>query len=153
MSKIRIILFLIVAVVVLYFGRAYSIQLQQRATGERAATAEREKAAAQELAAKVAREDLVVGTGAESKPGSTVSINYLGTFPDGKVFDQSLKPFDIKLGAGQVIPGMEIGLQGMKVGGKRRITIPPEMGYGDQARGSIPANSTLIFEVELLEIK
>jgi peptidylprolyl isomerase len=107
-------------------------------------------------APQVKIEDLVVGTGAEAKVGSTLTVNYTGTLENGTVFDSSYgkTPFDFPLGAGQVIPGWDKGLVGMKVGGHRRLTIPSELGYGTQGAGSsIPPNSTLIFEVELLAVK
>jgi FKBP-type peptidyl-prolyl cis-trans isomerase len=101
-------------------------------------------------------EDLQVGTGAEAVAGKKVTVHYTGTLTDGSKFDSSLdrgRPFDFPLGAGRVIKGWDEGVAGMKVGGKRRLTIPPELGYG--ARGFppvIPPNSTLIFEVELLGV-
>jgi FKBP-type peptidyl-prolyl cis-trans isomerase len=101
--------------------------------------------------------DLVVGKGAEAKKGDTVVVHYVGTLTDGKEFDASKKhgkPFDFQLGAGRVIKGWDEGVAGMKVGGKRKLTVPPSLGYG--ARGFppvIPPNSTLVFEVELLEVK
>jgi FKBP-type peptidyl-prolyl cis-trans isomerase FkpA len=101
--------------------------------------------------------DHQLGTGTEAKAGNTVSVHYTGTLTDGSKFDSSLdrkQPFVFKLGAGQVIKGWDQGIAGMKVGGKRRLEIPPEMGYG--ARGFppvIPANAKLIFEVELLEVR
>ena len=103
-------------------------------------------------------EDLVVGTGTEALAGKTVSVNYTGWLTDGKKFDSSLdpgrSPFQFQLGGGQVIPGWEQGVTGMKVGGKRKLTIPPELGYGARGAGSvIPPNSTLLFEVELLGVK
>lgn len=88
--------------------------------------------------------------------GKTVSVNYTGTLTDGTKFDSSYdrnQPFDFQLGAGQVIKGWDQGVAGMKVGGKRKLVIPPGLGYGAQANGKIPANSTLIFEVELLSVK
>lgn len=100
-------------------------------------------------------EDSVIGTGAEAKAGDTVTVHYVGTLMDGTVFDAS-KPrgnqgFTFTLGAGQVIKGWDVGVAGMKVGGKRKLTIPSDMAYGNQAVGGvIPANSDLIFEVELL---
>lgn len=104
---------------------------------------------------KVKSEDTQVGTGAEAVPGKTLSVNYTGKLENGAVFDTSVgkQPFEFVLGAGQVIPGWDQGLQGMKVGGKRTLTIPPSLAYGEQGAGSIPPNSTLIFEVELLDVK
>ncbi len=99
--------------------------------------------------------DLVIGDGAEAKPGQNVSVNYRGTLEDGKEFDSSYNrgPFPFPLGAGRVIKGWDEGVAGMKVGGKRKLVIPPELGYGSRgAGGVIPANATLIFEVELLEV-
>ncbi len=101
--------------------------------------------------------DHQIGTGAEAKSGNTVAVHYTGTLTDGKKFDSSLdrgSPFEFQLGAGMVIQGWEQGIAGMKVGGKRRLVVPPEMGYG--ARGFanlIPPNSTLVFEVELMDVK
>ncbi|PIP29923.1 peptidylprolyl isomerase [Candidatus Jorgensenbacteria bacterium CG10_big_fil_rev_8_21_14_0_10_54_38] len=102
--------------------------------------------------------DLVVGAGAEAKVGQTVTVNYAGTLADGTKFDSSYdrsQPFSFSLGAGQVIKGWDEGVAGMKVGGKRQLTIPPELGYGSAGAGGglIPPNATLIFEVELLEVK
>ncbi len=101
-------------------------------------------------------EDTQVGSGAAVKTGDTVSIHYAGTLEDGTPFDNSYdrgEPFETPIGAGQVIKGWDLGVVGMKVGGKRRLTIPPELGYGEQDKGNIPPNSTLIFDVELMEIK
>ena len=101
--------------------------------------------------------DVVVGTGAEAVPGSTVSVNYVGALPDGTVFDASANhggAFSFPLGAGQVIRGWDQGVAGMKVGGKRRLVIPPGLAYGDQAVGGvIPANATLVFDVELVSVQ
>jgi FKBP-type peptidyl-prolyl cis-trans isomerase len=100
--------------------------------------------------------DLQVGAGAEAVAGKKVSVHYTGTLTSGQKFDSSLdrgKPFQFTLGAGQVIKGWDQGVAGMKVGGKRRLQIPPEMAYG--ARGFppvIPPNSTLVFEIELLAV-
>jgi FKBP-type peptidyl-prolyl cis-trans isomerase len=106
---------------------------------------------------KMEIKDLVVGKGTEAKSGDKVSVHYVGTLKDGgKEFDSSRKrgqPFDFPLGQGRVIKGWDQGVAGMKVGGKRKLTIPPSLAYGDRAVGSIPPNSTLVFEVELLDIK
>ncbi|HSA84530.1 MAG TPA: FKBP-type peptidyl-prolyl cis-trans isomerase [Patescibacteria group bacterium] len=101
-------------------------------------------------------EEITQGSGAEVKAGDTILIHYKGTLPDGTQFDSSYdrgEPFETQIGVGQVIQGWDQGVIGMKVGGKRTLTIPPSLGYGDQAAGSIPPNSTLIFELELLDIK
>ena len=101
-------------------------------------------------------EDIVVGTGATAVVGDTVTVHYVGTLTNGTKFDSSydrgtpLPPF--RLGAGQVIPGFEQGIVGMKVGGKRRLTIPPSLAYGNSPPQGIPSNATLVFEVELLAI-
>jgi len=96
-------------------------------------------------------QDEVLGAGAEAKSGDTVSVNYTGKLQDGTVFDTSVgkAPIEFPLGTGYVIPGWDQGIVGMKVGGKRLLIIPPDLAYGAQAYGPIPANSTLIFEVEL----
>lgn len=101
-------------------------------------------------------EDELVGTGAEAVSGKMVTVNYTGTLTDGTKFDSSYDhgtPFSFNLGAGEVIAGWDQGFNGMKVGGKRKLTIPPSLGYGAQAIGAIPPNSTLIFEVELLKVE
>ena len=102
-------------------------------------------------------EDIKVGDGAEAKVGDTVSVHYTGWLTDGTKFDSSKdrnQAFNFSLGAGMVIKGWDEGVAGMKVGGTRKLTIPPDLGYGARgAGGVIPPNATLIFEVELLGIK
>jgi FKBP-type peptidyl-prolyl cis-trans isomerase FkpA len=101
-------------------------------------------------------EDLTEGTGAEAKAGQTVSVHYTGWLTDGQKFDSSKDrndPFAFVLGGGMVIKGWDEGVQGMKVGGVRKLTIPPQLGYGVRgAGGVIPPNATLVFEVELLDV-
>ena len=100
--------------------------------------------------------DIRVGTGAIAKEGSHVRVHYTGWLTNGKKFDSSVdagKPFDFTIGNGEVIKGWEEGVAGMKVGGKRQLRIPPDLAYGSRGVGSIPPNSTLIFDVELLEAK
>ena len=98
--------------------------------------------------------ELVIGDGKEATPGTNVSVNYRGTLDDGKEFDSSYGrgPFEFSLGAGMVIKGWDEGVAGMKVGGKRKLVIPPELGYGSRGIGPIPPNSVLNFEVELLGV-
>ncbi len=102
-------------------------------------------------------EDLTLGSGAEAVNGKTVTVNYSGTLTNGTKFDSSYDrgtPFSFTLGAGEVIKGWDLGVAGMKVGGKRKLTIPSELGYGSRGAGAdIPPNATLIFEVELLGVE
>jgi FKBP-type peptidyl-prolyl cis-trans isomerase len=104
---------------------------------------------------KIESTDLVLGTGAEAVSGKDITVHYTGTLKDGTKFDSSVgrDPFNFKLGAGLVIKGWDLGVVGMKVGGKRKLVIPPELAYGERAVGPIPANSTLTFEIELLSVK
>ncbi len=101
-------------------------------------------------------EEIKVGAGAEAKSGQSVSVHYTGTLTNGSKFDSSRdrnEPFDFQLGAGMVIKGWDQGVAGMKVGGRRKLTIPPELGYGAGGYPPvIPPNSTLIFDIELLEV-
>ena len=107
--------------------------------------------------AKLVSTDLVVGKGAEAKTGHTVHVHYVGTLADGKEFDSSRKrgqPFVFTLGKGGVIQGWDLGVQGMKVGGKRKLVIPPQLAYGPGGRPpTIPPAATLTFEIELLDVK
>lgn len=101
--------------------------------------------------------DLIEGEGKQAQDFNKVVVNYTGKLEDGSIFDSSLnpgrEPFSFTLGVGSVIKGWDIGVKGMKVGGKRQLTIPSELGYGDKGAGNvIPPGATLIFEVELLEV-
>ena len=102
-------------------------------------------------------EEIVVGTGSEAVSGKRVGVHYTGWLTNGKKFDSSVdrgEPFTFQLGAGQVIRGWDEGVKGMRVHGKRRLTIPSDLGYGQAgAGGVIPPNATLLFEVELLDVK
>jgi FKBP-type peptidyl-prolyl cis-trans isomerase FkpA len=101
--------------------------------------------------------DLLVGDGALAEDGMTVAVHYTGWLSDGTKFDSSRdrgeRPFTFQLGAGQVIRGWDDGVKGMRVGGKRKLTIPPDLGYGERgAGGVIPPNATLVFEVEFVGV-
>ena len=102
-------------------------------------------------------EDIVEGTGPSPRAGQSVTVHYVGTLTSGKKFDASRdrnQPFTFTIGRGQVIKGWDEGVMSMKVGGVRRLTIPPDLGYGARgAGGVIPPNATLVFEVELLGVK
>lgn len=101
-------------------------------------------------------EEIKAGTGATPAKGDTVIVHYTGWLTNGEKFDSSKdrnEPFSFTLGVGQVIKGWDEGFAGMKEGGQRKLTIPPEMGYGQRNVGPIPANSTLIFEVELIRVE
>lgn len=123
----------------------YNVNKKNQAAGEMITTA-----------SGLQYQDLTVGTGQEAKTGDTVSVHYVGTLEDGTKFDSSRdrnQPLQVTIGAGGVIQGWEEGLQGMRVGGTRKLIVPPALAYGDQAVGDlIPANATLIFEIELLSI-
>lgn len=131
----------------------------ERLERERQAQEANSKREAEEraLREKLTIVDSQVGIGAEAETGDTLSVHYTGTFPDGKQFESTLDsgtPFEFILGSGKVIRGWDLGIQGMRVYGKRRLVIPPEFAYGE--RGSeplIPPNATLQFEIELLGIR
>lgn len=149
-----LVVILIIGAVVVLSGKTASTKSTASATSTPAA------AAAATGSGKLEITDEVVGTGAEAVAGKTVTVNYVGTLKDGKVFDTNTdasfghqKPFDFVLGNGEVIKGWDQGVAGMKVGGKRKLVIPPDLAYGPQAMGGIPANSDLVFDVELLGVK
>ena len=103
-------------------------------------------------------ENIEMGHGSEAKEYNKITVNYTGKLEDGSIFDSSLKkgrdPFAFTLGVGSVIKGWDLGVKGMQVGGKRKLTIPPELGYGDQGAGTvIPPGATLVFEIELLSVE
>lgn len=142
--------------VLVLVGFAYFIFGTNSGPASNTITADSPNGATPTVSENVKIEDLEEGTGPEVKSGDTVVMHYTGTLVDGTKFDSSLdrnEPFETQIGVGQVIKGWDTGVVGMKVGGKRKLTIPPSLGYGDQDMGSIPPNSILIFELELLEIK
>lgn len=97
-------------------------------------------------------QDIVVGTGTAAAVGDTLTVTYTLSLGDGTVIPQPSTPYSFVLGAGTVIPGWDQGLVGMRVGGERKLTVPPNLGYGNKANGPIPANSTLIFDIHLLSV-
>lgn len=109
------------------------------------------------LASGLVYEDIVVGNGTMADPGLTVTVNYSGRLTDGTEFDSSARsgrPLVFQLGAGRVIAGWEQGIKGMRIGGKRKLTIPPDLAYGSSGNGNvIPPNATLVFDIELLGVK
>lgn len=127
------------------------------AAGEKAKTADKAPAAAQVTTPSGLKYvDVKVGTGASPVKGKMVKVHYTGTLENGKKFDSSVdrnQPFSFVIGVGQVIPGWDEGVMGMKVGGKRKLIIPSNLGYGASgAGGVIPPNATLLFDVELLDV-
>lgn len=146
---------LAVAAYIISRGRQGAEQIASSEVGS--STSEVTSATGDQNVTELKIEDIAVGDGAEAVAGKTVVVHYTGTLVDGKKFDSSVdrgQPFPFPLGAGRVIQGWDKGVEGMKVGGKRKLTIPPSMGYGEQgAGGVIPPNATLIFDVELLEVK
>ena len=155
-KSLSVIGFIVLAGVVLgtgiYYSGTISATNKQAAVDQGAAAVQSQSTIMQNL--KI--EDVTVGTGAEAKAGDKVTVNYVGTLDNGQKFDSSYdrnQPFTFTLGAGQVIKGWDLGVAGMKVGGKRNLTIPPELGYGASGFPPvIPPNATLHFTVELLSV-
>ncbi len=150
------ILFTVLAVGIIWLSIWYNQKSEEEARQAQAIADSAVAQAQQRLMENLKITNLVVGTGAEAKNGETVTVNYVGTLMNGTKFDSSYdrkQPFSFLLGAGQVIKGWDYGVLGMKVGGKRELTIPPELAYGAAGAGSvIPANATLHFVVELLSV-
>lgn len=156
--KQNLVIAVLVIAIILVFG--YILQdtmgnpIGRTSTPEAAPTQAMQQEEPQE---QVKIEDTVVGTGQEVKAGDTVIIHYRGTLEDGTQFDSSYDrgtPLTIQIGTGQVIKGWDQGVPGMKVGGQRRLTIPPSLGYGEAGSPpTIPPNATLIFDVELIGIQ
>ncbi len=142
-------IFILIAILVLVGAGSYYFFNKKSADGEPRIIEKMEE--------KLIIEDIKAGTGEEAKTGSIVSVHYTGTLADGTKFDSSLDrgvPFSFTVGQGYVIAGWDQGIPGMKVGGKRKLTIPGSLAYGERGvAGAIPPNATLIFEVELLGVK
>jgi FKBP-type peptidyl-prolyl cis-trans isomerase FkpA len=156
---ISFILFAVIAVAVIWIGVWYDKQLSDQASQSELAQGQAAQETQQKIMAELNIKDNIVGTGAEAKSGDAVSVLYTGKLDDGTVFDASSlhgnQPFSFVIGAsgpGSVIQGWNLGVVGMKVGGTRELTIPPELGYGASPNGPIPANATLHFTIQLLSV-
>ena len=157
-KTVKIIAFIAIAALLLWGGVKYNERLDQKAAQEEAAAAQRAQETQQKVMDSFKKEDSQVGWGAEVQKGDALTVQYTGTFDDGKKFDSSYDhgtPFTFTIGEGQVIQGWDLGLIGMKEGGTRKLTVPPELGYGAQGAGGglIPPNATLHFTVTLEKVE
>jgi len=152
---IGIIVLLAIALIAFLVYRDYSTKSQPYSIGTLDATPPTPSASPTTTASGLEYEDLKVGDGATAKSGDSVTVNYTGWLTDGTKFDSSIggKTYDFTIGAGSVIKGWDEGVVGMRVNGTRLLVIPPSLGYGSTGKASIPPNSTLTFEVQLVAIK
>lgn len=152
-ASVAVIAVVVGAVVVLKGGATTTAKGDSKSGGKVAAA----QTSSSPSSDKLVSTDEKVGDGAEAQEGSTITVKYTGTLSDGSVFDSTDKhggqPATFQLAKGQLIDGWVQGIPGMKVGGKRKLVIPPSMGYGSQSQGGIPPNSTLTFEIELVDVK
>jgi len=150
MEKIFLLIFLII-IFAFYFFSQKNIKEQELNNMEQAAEINQSQDERQNLKIEILKQ----GSGEEVKKNDIVTVHYTGRLEDGTKFDSSLdrgEPFTFTLGIGQVIKGWDLGVLGMKIGEKRQLTIPPELGYGEAGIGPIPGNATLIFEIEFLSV-
>ena len=151
MNTKNVVIGIVIIAIIGYLAYAYVVRPNQGAPAQN-----QEQQTAATTTPQVQGQEIKVGTGKEATAGSVVSVEYVGKLPDGTVFDSSQtqgKPLTFTLGAPGIIPGFQIGVSGMKEGGERIIAIPPELGYGGQQAGTIPPNSTLIFELRLVKVE
>lgn len=155
-KSIKIIVFLVLAVAILLGGIWYSNKLSAESNAADVAAGVAADQAQQQLMQNLKITDLTVGTGTIAANGDIVTVNYIGTLDNGTTFDSSYarnEPFSFTLGVGQVIKGWDLGVVGMRVGGKRTLIVPPELAYGSSSPvSSIPPNSTLNFTIQLLAV-
>ncbi len=150
-----IIIFIVLAVGFIWAGIWYDGKLSSESAQSAVAQGAAAAQAQAQLMGELQIKDVTVGTGPTAENGDVVTVNYVVTLDNGTTFDSSYarkQPFTFTLGAGQVIKGWDLGVAGMKVGGTRTLVIPPDLGYGAQVSGPIPANSTLHFTVQLLSV-
>ena len=156
MTAFKVFVFIVIVALALGSGIFMNGSLDKRVTERAAQKALITEQTKQNIMEQFKKEDVVVGQGQEAKSGDTLAVHYAGTLADVTKFDSSYdhgEPIEFKLGAGDVIPGWDLGLLGVRVGGKRNLVIPPELAYGDRSAGPIPPNSTLYFTVELVDVK
>ena len=156
MTAFKVFVFIVIVALALGSGIFMNGSLDKRVTERAAQKALITEQTKQNIMEQFKKEDVVVGQGQEAKSGDTLAVHYAGTLADGTKFDSSYdhgEPIEFKLGAGDIIPGWDLGLLGVRVGGKRNLVIPPELAYGDRSAGPIPPNSTLYFTVELVDVK
>jgi FKBP-type peptidyl-prolyl cis-trans isomerase len=150
------VVFVVLVIGIIWIATWYNDQSDQQVQQAEVAAGAAAQQAQQQAMQNLKIQDITVGTGATAQNGDTLNVLYTGTLDNGTVFDASSlhgnQPFSFTLGAQQVIEGWDLGLVGMKVGGKRMLTIPPELGYGASGQGPIPPNATLHFTIQLLSI-
>src|SRR3989344_185015 len=156
MTAFKVFVFIVIVALALGSGIFMNGSLDKRVTERAAQKALITEQTKQNIMEQFKKEDVVVGQGQEAKSGDPLAVHCAGTRADGTKFDSSYdhgEPIEFKLGAGDIIPGWDLGLLGVRVGGKRNLVIPPELAYGDRSAGPIPPNSTLYFTVELVDVK
>ncbi len=155
MTKTKIVIFILIACALIAGGMWYNAAFDERVAQQVSANEEKARQDDARALSAIQIKDIVVGTGAEAKKGDALSVNYLGELLNGKKFDSSYdrnQPFEFVLGDDQLIRGWNLGIAGMKIGGKRTLVVPPELGYGAAGNGLIPPSSTLKFTIELLAV-
>ncbi|MFH1246281.1 MAG: FKBP-type peptidyl-prolyl cis-trans isomerase [Candidatus Liptonbacteria bacterium] len=154
-KAIRVVIFVLAAGLLVWGGLKFNKKSEDKAAQQKVQQEQEAINQQKQIMDKLKIEDVKAGTGVAAENGDLVVVHYTGTLEDGTKFDSSRdrgEPFSFMLGSHQVIPGWELGLVGMNVGGIRKLTIPPELAYGSSGYGPVPANATLNFEIELLQV-